>query len=382
MKKVCHIYYNTSGNSGLYLNPINDALFDIYEQVFYVNYYYPLYLQGFRKTFFRLTEKNENNKHKFIMANSTIRKIVRYMELKAGNNRMFHELRLWQPDLVNYSLTNMPDAFKTIKRIKKILPEAKLCVTCHDVLPFHATNGIDYPRIYNFADYLLVHTKNAISILMENYAVDSKKILYHPFPMIDLKLLCRDCKAKMANTLPVFLFIGVMREEKGVQYLIDAWRELGEEFPASLIIAGYKPEDVELDFTSIKNYKNVTLLLKSLSDEEYCWCLNEADYVVFPYSKVGNSGVLSTTVSMHKIPVTTKLPTFLESVYCREELSCEPGDAGILARLLFRITESHDADYIEYQDRVIHSLEDENALSNEMIVKAYNNMLGVDENSC
>ena len=42
-----NIYYNTSGNSGLYLNPIYEALKEKYNQKFFVNKYYPLNLCEF-----------------------------------------------------------------------------------------------------------------------------------------------------------------------------------------------------------------------------------------------------------------------------------------------------------------------------------------------
>ena len=56
-KKIVHIYYNTSGNSGLYLNPVKVSLESKFRQIFLVNYYYPLKIDGFKRIFFRLTEK-------------------------------------------------------------------------------------------------------------------------------------------------------------------------------------------------------------------------------------------------------------------------------------------------------------------------------------
>lgn len=370
-KKICHIYYNTAGNSGLYLNPIAKALEGEYEQIFYVNYYYPLSTEGFNRYFFKLTEKNENNHHILIMKNPLIRKAVRFFELKYENYKVLRELRSNQYDVINYSLTNMPDALM-LRKIKRILPKAKMVVTCHDVVPFNATNGIDYQTIYDEADTLLVHTRNAFQILKAVYNVPEKKIVYHPFPSIDLSLLnAAGTNRESQEKIPAFLFIGVMRQEKGVQNLVDAWFHLGENFPAKLVIAGFKPDDVEIDFEQISKFKNVNLIVKSLSDDEYFGYVNAADYVVFPYSKVGNSGVLSTVVSLRKIPVTTKLPTFLESGYCIDELMCEPNDVLGLAELINNITHMHSSDYKKYQIKIDGELKKNNGVFEVEVQQAY-----------
>ena len=87
MHKIVHIYYNTSGNSGLYLNPIYEALKKDYEQILFVNKYYPLEIREFKKIFFSLSERNENNKHRIILRLGKIRKIIRIGELILGNRK-------------------------------------------------------------------------------------------------------------------------------------------------------------------------------------------------------------------------------------------------------------------------------------------------------
>ena len=352
-KKVAHIYYNTSGNSGLYLNSIDNALCEEFEQKFFVNFYYPLQIENYIKIFFPLTEKNEHNLHIKILKSRYIRKILRYFELKKNNITLFYMLKKWNPDIINYSLTNMPDAYNVLKIIKIILPNVKILVTCHDVIPFQETNNINYKAIYNYADYLIVHTQNAISIL-EN----TNKILYHPFPLIDLSLLLNNNFIKKNKYYPSFLFIGVMRQEKGIQYLLDAWEILGPDFPAELVVAGFKPKEVSIDFSKLKSFKNFKILEGSLSDEEYIKFIINTDYVIFPYIKVGNSGVLSTVISLNKVPLTTNLPTFIESQYCLNELSCNPGDSQALASLIKQTIINHSEKYKVQQKKIKLALEE------------------------
>lgn len=375
-KKIVHIYYNTSGNSGLYLNPIKDALDSRYEQIFFVNYYYPLNLEPFNRCFFRLTERNENNPNKVILKHKYLRKIVRYIELKLANLKMLRFLRRQKPDAINYSLTNMPDALTFLRNIKKACPNGKIIVTCHDVVPFRSTDKIDYQSIYDFADFLLVHTANAVALLKNQYGISEKKIVYHPFPLIDLSLLEPSNVPERRNrNVPRFLFIGVMREEKGVQILINAWKELGPDFPAKLYIAGFKPDDVKIDVDSIIDFPNFKIAIKSLSDKEYVEAVHGTDYVVFPYTQVGNSGVLSTVISLGKIPVTTKLSTFQESQYYLDELSCKPNDVLALAKLLKHISLMHKTKFDQYVRNITYRRAKSKATFQQSVLAAYENML-------
>ena len=379
-KKIVHIYYNTSGNSGLYLNPIKEALDIEFDQEFLVNYYYPLDCSTFNKWFFKYTEKNENNTNVKLLSHKKLRKVVRYAELKVANQKALKYLKNVKPDAINYSLTNMPDALSFLRKIKEVLPNCKIIVTCHDVVPFQATNGIDYQGIYDFSDYLLVHTTNAIEILKKQYGVFTEKIMYHPFPLIDLSLLSSaENKGRIERENPNFLFIGVMRKEKGVQTLIDAWKKLGPKFEARLHIAGFKPDDVDIDLNRIEGFPNFKMTIKSLSDKEYLDAVQDADYVVFPYSQVGNSGVLSTVVSLGKVPVTTKLPTFQESEYCLEELSCEPDNVEALAELLKQISVTYQEKYNDEVKYIMQKLLDSKKQFAQSTLVAYKKMLRFEE---
>lgn len=378
-KKIVHIYYNTSGNSGLYLNPIKTSLESKFEQVFLVNYYYPLVIKEFKRYFFRLTEKNEKNPHRLILESGFLRKVIRFAELQSANRKILNYLTKARPDAVNYSLTNMPGAMSFLKQVKKSVPNCKLIVTCHDVVPFHATNAINYEGIYKLADYLLVHTMNAKDILENQYGITSERIIYHPFPLIDLSLLQNRTAWEKRNDAPAFLFIGVMRKEKGVQALVNAWNILGPEFPATIHIAGYKPDDVAIDTSKVESFPNFRITMKSLSDGEYLAAVEEADYVVFPYSKVGNSGVLSSIVSLGKVPITTKLPTFLESDYCMEDLSCEPDNPEELATLIRYICQNHKKKYPGDVQEILAKMEINKSEFADLTLKAYEKVLCEEE---
>ena len=373
-KKLYHIYFNTSGNSGLYLNPIYDCLKKEYDQKLFVNYYYPLNIDCFEKRFFKLTEKNEHNKHKLLLSMKKIRKVIRYIELLFSCSKLMKVLKKDRPEIINYSLTNMPNAYAFLSKIKKQLPGTKIVVTCHDVLPYKSTQNIPYKKIYDLVDYLLIHNEASKKILEDEYKIDESKILFHPFPLINLELLKDESKdySIKDSKKPNFLFIGVMREEKGVQLLVDAWEKLGENFDGNLIIAGFKPDDVEICFDKIANYCNFKAIIRSLSDEEYTDLINETDYVVFPYLKVGNSGVLSTVISLKKVPIVTKLKVFEESEYVNDKLMCNVNDINSICEKLEEVSKLHNQNYEKYKNEIISRLDANNKTFNELVIKAYN----------
>lgn len=371
MRKIVHIYYNTSGNSGLYLNPIYDALANEYKQTLFVNKYFPLKNDAFKSILFPLTERNENNSHKYILRCSFIRKIVRFAELLIGNRMIVKFVKNNVPDIINYSLTNMPYALRFLRKLIKVSPNSRIVVTCHDVVPFASTSRIAYSDIYRVADYLIVHTENAIDTLVNQFNVPRDKILFHPFPIIDLSLLRKDRLSIRSDKKICFLFLGVMRKEKGVQTLVDAWASLGESFEANLVIAGFKPDDVDIDFSQIAQFKNVRILNKMLSDSEYYSVVNSSDYVVFPYLQVGNSGVLSSVISLGKVPITSKLKTFEESSFVSSPMMFTPGDHKDLAALLTKIKDNHEKDYSRLVEQVTFELDKTKCNFASEVIQAY-----------
>ena len=267
----------------------------------------------------------------------------------------------------------MPNAYRFLLKLKKVLPNTKIIVTCHDVLPYKSTKNIPYKKIYDIVDFLLIHNEASKGILTNEYCIVENKIIYHPFPLINLELLMnKDEKNNQTEKLiPNFLFIGVMREEKGVQLLVDAWERLGSGFKGNLTIAGFKPDNVVIDFNKLDNYSNFKLIDRSLSDAEYISLISDSDYVVFPYLKVGNSGVLSTVISMKKVPIVTKLKVFQESEYINKNLMCEVGNVESLCNTIKNVVSAHNHDYKKYKKEINEQLIKNKTIFDKLVINAY-----------
>ena len=114
---------------------------------------------------------------------------------------------------------------------------------------------------------------------------------------MDLHKINRDKEINVAKEFD-FLFLGHLRDSKGVDILIKAWKLLNIKHPeAKLLLAGNLPDGSKLDLTDLCKY-NVFLNITYLSDNDYFFLLKKARNVVLPYKSGTNSGVLYNLITM------------------------------------------------------------------------------------
>lgn len=373
---IFHIYCNTAGNSGLYMQEIYEALKCRYSQIIFVNYYYPFTDKDIKRIFFKFTEIDENNKfNKYF--NAFFRKVIRITELVIGYTKTLIFINKYKPRIINLSLTNMPFTIEYLWLIRRVSPNSKIIITCHDVLPYKSTSYINYDKIYNTSDYLLVHNKTSKEILLNSFNQDENKVLKHEFPLMDLsKIKSNENVVNYTDkNIKKFLFIGYMREEKGVDVLIKAWEQIGDRNDCKLTIAGFKPQDVKLDFSKIDSFKNVELVIKKLSDKEYINIVQDTDYVIFPYKQVGNSGVLSTIVSLNKIPIVSNLEVFIKNRFTEKEYTFKSENTNDLTELLRQIINDNNMDISSKKKILKKKVKQSKEFFKKEVLDAYSNIL-------
>lgn len=291
---IIHIYYGSQGAGGLYIDEIFGALKKggFTQQVF-VSYYYP-FKYG-KRIFFKFTDLASGVK------NYTGRKYFRALEMLFGFGYCILYVMLKQPKIINYSLNSSFWTDLLFLKILKLFSKAKIIVTCHDVVPF-SKDETDKKKqmryrqeIFTFADYLLVHNQNSIVDLEKYYGIKMSKILFHSFPIMDLeKILLHE---KTCNKIYDFAFIGHLRNEKGLDLLIDTWKLYHDEQPeATLVIAGNAPFKMPI-LDGIEKL-NVDLKLKFLNDVEYFDLIQSTGTIILPYIEGTNSGVVYNLVNL------------------------------------------------------------------------------------
>lgn len=215
-------------------------------------------------------------------------------------------------NIVHVQWFKIPQLDYIFIKFLKNMTKVKIVHTAHNVLPhdtgkkyFHI-----YNKIYKELDGIIVHTNNTKEEIIDKFNIAESKINVIPHGILNLR--CNQQKfSKIANEYKekykgneelVFLFIGQIRENKGIDLLCEAWAEEQELYNNSnlrLIIAG-NAKGCNYDFNKIKQCKNVTLDLKFLPEDEFKAYVDIADVIVMPYREISQSGVLLSMIKERK----------------------------------------------------------------------------------
>lgn len=359
---IYHIYWGTSGNSGLYLDEIYQVLKkEGLEQRVFVNYYYPFCYGD--KIFFKRGDVAMSS-YKGIA-----RKIFQLQEILLGYTKILFASRKDKPDIINYSHVGQSYFFIVwfLKLIKKV-SGAKLMITCHDVNP-HSNGKNEMSnryKIFHSADYLLVHTEKSIDELNNIFDIDKSKILIHPFPIMDLSKLSQDSPNPYSKT--DFLFIGHLRKDKGIEFLLESWPDFHKVCPnAKLRICGRYIPDVSFNEELLEKC-NVEFNLRYISDDDYYHYVKAARYVILPYLQGTNSGIISTVLSLGTDVITSDLPMFTQNpLVSKKNIFVTANKASLITTL--------EEKYMEKSTRTIERLDSYVVQFSESVVNVYNRLL-------
>lgn len=304
---IYHIYWGTSGNSGLYLDEIYRVLKEHgYDQRVFVSYYYPFDYGD--KLFFKRGDV-ANSKYKGLM-----RKIFQLLEVLNGYFWILCHSVKDRPAIINYSHVGSSYFFIVwFLRLLKMVSGAKLMITCHDVNPHGLVSGEmnNRSKIFHSADYLIVHNEKSKDELYKIFGIEKNRLVSHLFPIMDLSKLTNDCENPYSNV--DFLFIGHLRKDKGIEFLLESWKEFHKvNKHAKLRIAGRCLPDVYFDKDELEK-RNVEFQLRYIDDDEYYHYVKATRYVVLPYIQGTNSGIISTVLSLGTDVVTSNIPMFSEN---------------------------------------------------------------------
>jgi glycosyltransferase involved in cell wall biosynthesis len=362
------IHPSFSGASGYYVREIVLALEPLFQQKCFVNFYFPWGSDSlFNKIFYRQTEKvPETN---FGNRWGKLRRIIRVIELVMGYVIVLWHAWRMKPSVVNYSLV---DSFPITRFFLWILKyvvgkQCTLIITAHDVIPFEMSVlgkpfGVEAQvqqriRILSLADIVATHDASSMDQLKALVGEDKRVLQYsHPvFPAhqrlksseyIAMRSMLERFRKKSKR---VFLYVGHIRKEKGLDTLLDAWRLTHKDIAGHLFVAGGPIAGVDVHVDRYNGIESLSFILRPLSDDELYAMVDEADFVVLPYKRTTNSGVLHLVAARRALPVVSRLEPLLSSGLCFMDLAFNPGDAKSLAETLMRCAEMTDEALQEYQ---------------------------------
>ncbi|MGI8785231.1 MAG: glycosyltransferase [Acidobacteriota bacterium] len=301
----------TSGVAGAYVDAIYRRLAHPDGVEVAVSYYFPF---GYgKRIFFRYSELAAQRLYPLGRA----RLYVRFAELLVSFTRLFTWVVVSRVRVVCYALSSNLWVEYAFLWLLKCVTGVKVHLICHDVVPFVAP-GEDLAgmirrrrQFYVLAHRLIVHNDNSLDDLCAVFGISPDKVSRFPFPIYDCQRMgFREVDVLGETEKHRFLFIGHLRQEKGIGVLLEAWSRFRQlRHDAELIIGGNIPPGCEYDLKSVSD-RGIRFLARYLSDEEYFNLIRQSDCVVLPYVRGTNSAVVSTVLSARKNLIVSDIPMF------------------------------------------------------------------------
>lgn len=248
-------------------------------------------------------------------------------------------------DIVHAQFWSPPTAviYSVIFPILK-LKNKKLILTIHNVKP-HEKNLI-YKffenLIFRFPDTLIVHSEINKKTFLERYPNKKVEVISHGiFDFFQVENLTQKEAKKKLNleNKKIVLYFGIIREYKGIDILIKAFKKsnLRDTF---LIIAG-KPWVDWNEYGNLINELNlkdkIKIFVKFLPNAEVNILLRASDLVVLPYKYFdGQSGVGNVALAYDKPLLVTNTGALIELVKNKEAIA-DPNNVEDLSKKLTRI---------------------------------------------
>lgn len=351
-----HLYFDTRGGSGAYVDRLLTAshLAGISARAF-VSAHYRYRTRGAVRWFFPITDRTER-RNKFILG-------IRMLELLFAYFLLVPPIILVRPRVVLHlaATTRFLVVFARILQFFRI----EIWATCHDIKPRAQQEGADRMAIFDMARCLIVHNDPARKKLIEVCGEGIEgRIRVYPFPFGSFAPILRQSAHQHAQrelTLLLgdqvdrfFLFIGVVRPSKGLDVLLNAWRESQVSKGNVLVIAG-KWADPKASERQLAHHPSVKLIDRYITDEEFVWLLEHARYTVLPYHEYTHSGVLHSVRHHGGAIVISDIPMFIDT-FPNYPLTFKASDASSLRSVLERAAGQSDDATQELAETVVCSL--------------------------
>ncbi len=225
---------------------------------------------------------------------------------------------------------------------------AKLVLTVHDLLPHDSadTYRTQFHNLYHFVDHLICHSASIQARLVTEFHVTPSAIsvishgpFFFDLPAENSASILERFGVPPGATL--VLWQGLVFPYKGVDLLLDAWREVESEDPiAYLVVAG--TGDPAL-LAALKrqadalNLRHVCLYQKFITTQELVSLYQASAIVVYPYRAITTSGALATGLAFGKTILATNLPVFQELLVDGVSASLVPPEKNLLSKALIRL---------------------------------------------
>lgn len=239
--------------------------------------------------------------------------------------------------------------------------------------------------IANLVDKLIVHNNSTVDFLEQNWKIDRPKIAVIPHGHYrDAYHLALDrAEARKKLNLPlngrIYLNLGMLRPYKGIENLLDVWRDNQHLFERDTLLIAGKPLDEEYGLKLSKlaeSIPRVVLHSDFIESDSIHLFYSAADVVILPFTNILTSGSLILAMSYGKPVIAPKQGGIAETVGQANDLLYDPNKTDAL---LLALEKSTHIDLARLSQQVVRSCEklNWNLVANETaktyITKGYNN---------
>ncbi|MBP3573492.1 MAG: glycosyltransferase family 4 protein [Prevotella sp.] len=255
--------------------------------------------------------------------------------------RVIDSIKKDAPDVV-YSCMNdlwAPFIFPKLKGITRVK-------TIHDV-GIHEGNNTRFNIWWNNtgfkdAEKFVILSRKFVPKLVER-GISEDRIVVIPHAGFDYYTKLGSEK-KLESKNPVILFFGRIDQYKGISVLLQALPKVIEKHPDAILrIAGNGNLQAEMPMIEQLG-NNIDLQNRWIKDEEVSGLVEDATFVVLPYTHATQSGVIPLAYAFRKPVVATNVGCLDEQVVEGETgYMCEGSDAKALAEAMIKML-----DNIEY----------------------------------
>lgn len=263
--------------------------------------------------------------HPIIKKYSNLRRLLRGVMYPIGHWQLLGQLHREKPDVLHIQWSRLPRFDKwLIQQVHKLgIPVVH---TIHDIVPLYAPESSSEPlqQVYEKVDAVIVHTAANQRDFTKIYPrVAPQKVHLIPFinspyqalPATANRELARQ-KLRIEINTPVFLFFGSIRHYKGLDTLIDAFKNVLKIRPdIHLIIAGL-PETAS-DISLLKDAEDLPhchIVSGYIPYEDMWQYYFAADVVVLPYRAITQSAALMTAMEFGRPLIVTNVGGLPETI--------------------------------------------------------------------
>jgi glycosyltransferase involved in cell wall biosynthesis len=240
-------------------------------------------------------------------------------------------------DVVHYQWLTLPPL--DVHLLPKLRPRV---MTAHYILPPRPSRrqAAAARRVFSRMDAVVAHSEHGAARLRDELDLDAASVRVIPHGAFDYLTRLPEEKPLPAELEgaegPVILFFGLLRPYKGIENLLEAFRQVEG---AELWVVGNPRMDVgplrELAAAAPGRVRTVT---RFVEDAEIPAIFRRADLVALPYLDAEHSGVLYTGLAFGKPLVLSAVGGFPEVAATGAARLVPPGDNDALAAALSELT--------------------------------------------